>query len=162
MPDSPAYLARDRAAYIGSHSFVLLIGVLALAASVAFLHDPNAPAYVTTRHAGLAVQWITFAGLGAGGLCVTLGLVLLYLPAEAVGHVLLCASLLLNGVMQAISTPFGFDWMIAAFSVVFTVICILFRLWAIVQAARMTTEIHEELEAARTAAEQAARDPDEV
>ena len=149
MPDSPAYLARDRAAYVGSHSFVLLIGVLALSAALAFFHDPNGAAYVATRHAGVAFQWLTFIALGIGGVAVIAGLWLLHLRVEAFGHMMICAGLVASGVMTAISTPVSFTWALSLFTVVFTGICIVFRLWALVQASRLATEIHGEMNSAR-------------
>lgn len=157
MPESPAYLARDRAAYVGGHSFVLLIGVLALTAALAFFHDPNAAVYVVMRHAGVAFQWLMFIALGAGGVAVIAGLWMLHLQVEAAGHMLIFFGLVSSGLMTALSTPVNFSWWLSAFTVAFTAVCIVFRLWALVQATRLAAEIHAELEAA----EKTIRRPDD-
>lgn len=134
MPDTPAFLKHDRVAYVGSHSFVLLIGVLALTGAATFFHNPHAPAYeATALSPGHYFQSVAYALLGAGGLCVIIGLVLLSLPTEAAGHSLIVTGVVMNGILLARVATLSFDSATALFTIVFTVVCILFRLWALFQ-----------------------------
>lgn len=137
MPDTPGFLERNRLAYVGSHSFVLLIGVLAITSAVTFFHDPNGLAFQASAHvAGPVFQWLCYVLLAAGGVAVIVGLVFLWLPVEAVGHTLICTGIGMTGVLIAGTSTFGFGLVLGEFVVVFTVVCILFRLWALFTAIR--------------------------
>lgn len=135
MPNSPSFLARDRVAYVGSHSFVLLIGALAFLGAVGFFHEPDSPVYKSVAITnGQYFQWAAYILLAVGGICVIVGLVGLYLTVEAAGHTLISTGVLMNGLMQARISSFNFTTVLTELSFVITVICILFRLWALFEA----------------------------
>lgn len=141
MPNSPAFLARDRVAYVGSHSFVLLIGLLAFLSSVTFFYDHDSPVYKATAvSSGQYFQWVAYILLALGGIAVIVGLVGLFLSIEAAGHTLISTGVLLNGLMQARVSSFNFVTVITELTFVITVVCILFRLWALFEAISLNEE----------------------
>jgi hypothetical protein len=134
VPNTPEYLAHARLAYVGRHSFVLLIGALAVISAISFYHNPDAPQYLATRHSGPGVQWTAYSMLGVGGLVVIVGLVTLQLALEAAGHILICSGLILNGVGVLYRATLGFDTTTAIITLVIAVGCIAYRIWALFQA----------------------------
>lgn len=152
MPDSPAYLARDRVAYVGGHSFVLLVGVLALTTATAFFYDPSAPQYrATAITSGQYLQWVSYGMLWLGGIAVIVGLVSLWLVVEGVGHAFIATGIMANGLMALRIADFGFLTVLTVITVVVTIGCIGFRLWALLQATRLAAQVHDEMDSARRA-----------
>jgi hypothetical protein len=136
MPNTPAFLKRDRLAYVGSHSFVLLIGFVALCSGVTFWADPNAPQYAATNLLDPPIfQYIWSSLFLIGGILICYGLIALSLRIEAAGHTSIATAILMEALMLVSHLDYSTltAW-ITILTLIATFIAIMFRLWALFEA----------------------------
>lgn len=136
MPNTPAFLKRDRLAYVGSHSFVLLIGFIALCSGLAFLVEPNAPQFAATNLLNPPIfEYIWSILFLIGGIAICYGLVALNLRIEATGHTCIATAIVIEGIMMSRILDYGsFAGWVTLLTFIATFIAIMFRLWALFEA----------------------------